>query len=322
MGYSMDHTVIKKVKRNFEFLFQELDRLALPPLNGKEFLEIGCGEGFFSGFAWFEGAASVLGLDSSEDKLEIARSMFPFCTFRRWTGNFAKIISEKAGFDIILCTELLSYDNLRSLLPVLMHKLKRDGTLVAKFVKNEIETFPWHYIYRDMGACDEAKDSVHIYHVSHRAPYAILLMGESGSGKTTAAKHLFSGIHVIHGDSLMRDLAGIQPGSLKESYPYLNDICFGDKDRMSVGGIMIQIFNSAAGKQYACIVAELAAGKDFVYEGVIHKNFQHIFVKQLEILGYKVLMLDTQLPENSPNFLFRHAKDESRKYCLYLNALE
>lgn len=118
----------------------------------------------------------------------------------------------------------------------------------------------------------------------------------------------------------MMQLAALPPNSLKDKYPHLDEICSGPDHKLAVGGIMIQIFNSAAGKQYACLVAELAGGKDFVYDGIINKNFQHVFIKQLEALGYQVLKLDTPPPPDSPNELFKMARSESRKFQLYLEA--
>ncbi|MDE7241406.1 hypothetical protein, partial [Desulfovibrio sp.] len=146
--------------------------------------------------------------------------------------------------------------------------------------------------------------------------------GDSASGKSTAARKVFAGLPVIHGDSLLTRIAALPSGSLRENFPLLDDICTGGDSAMSVGGIMIQIFNSAAGKQYARLVAEIAGGKDFVYDGVIHKNFQHVFMKQLEMLGYAVLSLETPAPENAPRELFRQAREEGRKYRLFLESRE
>lgn len=59
-------------------------------------------------------------------------------------------------------------------------------------------------------------------------------MGESGSGKTTVANHLFPNLPVIHGDSLMIQLAEMPVDARKNQYPYLNAICQGEANKMTV----------------------------------------------------------------------------------------
>lgn len=313
--------------QNMNRMEAELQTLALPPFAGKSFLEIGCSKGLFCGFAWFEGATGIMGLDNDETALEKARIAFPACKFARFSGNFARILSQKDGFDVILCSALPAGMTINNLLPLMLKKLNRSGTIILKAPKNYFSVMTdceVAFVYKDMGeSISDSTDGVlmHVFHIKNKEPYAILLMGESGSGKTTIARTLFPDLPIISGDDLMRKLANLPEGSLASKYPYLNDICNGGKNNLTVGGIMIQIFNSAAGKQYACMVAELAAGNDFVYEGVIHSNFRHVFVTQLERLGYKVLSIDIPDPANSPNELFKAAKRESRKYRIYLEAI-
>lgn len=329
-------------------LGEELVRLALPPLTGTSFLEIGCREGFFCGFAWFEGARNIIGLGTEGRALMHARERFPFCRFSSVAGNLAKVLTREGGFDVILCSALPRPVDMPSLLPLLMTGLTRTGVLILKQPMKEVPavagmslleaarclrgpqpadpamvTALEPYVYKVMGESavpGEDGTSQCIVHVRHKAPYAILLLGEPGSGKTTITRKVFGGFPVIHGDSLLSRMATLPPGSLRESYPQLDAICAGPQNTMGVGGIMIQIFNSAAGKQYARLVAELAGGKDFVYEGVIHKNFRHVFMRQLEMLGYAVVALDTPAPENTPRDLFRKAREEERKYRLYLES--
>lgn len=344
-----DAASAKEREHERDLLREELLRLALPPLADASFLEIGCGTGFFCGFAWFEGAQRVLGLDAEEKGLARARARFPHCSFRPVAGNLAKVLAGDAGFDVILCSSVPASLEMASFLPLLMAALKPRGTLILKVAMTEqkigegtslargayapLAPLPVEsgmaaaldaYVFKDMGESvftGTHGGKTHILHVRNRSPYAILLMGDSGSGKTTVARKLFAGVPVIHGDTLLRQIAELPPGTLRESHPQLNDICAGRQNTLSVGGIMIQIFNSAAGKQYARLVAEIAGGNDFVYEGVIHRNFQHVFIKQLEMLGYAVLTVDTPAPENAPRQLFDHARKEERKYGLYLESL-
>lgn len=331
-------------------LEEELLRLALPPLADTAFLELGCADGFYCGFAWFEGAREILGVDADEQALAQARARFPHCRFSGLAGNLAKVLTRRGVFDVILCSSLPPSVDVAAILPLLMAALARKGTLVLKTAVKEtpgpaartlaeaayrtgaqlpaesgLAAALEPYVYKDMGESvftDARGRKKHILHVRNRAPYAILLMGDSASGKSTVARKLFAGLPVIHGDPLLTQIAALPPGSLAESYPLLDDLCSGGQSTMSGGRMMIQIFNSAAGKQYARLVAELAGGRDFVYEGVIHRNFQHVFRKQLEMLGYAVLTLDTPAPEIAPRDLFRQAREEARKYRLFLEGRE
>ena len=55
----------------------KLKALRLPDLAGKSFLDVGCNEGFFCGFARFLGAGRVVGVDHSEQFIARARVRFP-----------------------------------------------------------------------------------------------------------------------------------------------------------------------------------------------------------------------------------------------------
>lgn len=43
--------------------FAKLATLAMPPLSGLSFLDVGCNEGFFCGYALFDAAVRVVGID-------------------------------------------------------------------------------------------------------------------------------------------------------------------------------------------------------------------------------------------------------------------
>lgn len=120
-----------------DLLREELLRLALPPLAEASFLEIGCGTGFFCGFAWFEGAQRVLGLDAEEKGLARARTRFPHCSFRPLAGNLAKVLAGDAGFDVILCSSVPASLEMAAFLPLLMAALKPRGTLILKVPMTE-----------------------------------------------------------------------------------------------------------------------------------------------------------------------------------------
>ena len=231
--------------QNINYIEVELQTLALPPLAGKSFLEIGCSKGLLCGYAWFEGATQIIGLDNDETALEKARIAFPACKFARFFENFAKILSQKDGFDVILCSVLPAGMAINNLLPLLLKKLNRFGTIILKASENYFSVMAdceVLYVYKDRG--ESISDSnngevMHVFHIKNKYPYAILFMGESASGKTTIARTLFPDLPIISGDDLMRHLANMPKDSLASQYPYLNDICNCGKHNLTVGGIMI-----------------------------------------------------------------------------------
>ena len=59
----------------------KLKALMLPEMAGLRFLDVGCNEGFFCGFAAFQGARESVGIDHSQLFIGRARRRFPDCTF-------------------------------------------------------------------------------------------------------------------------------------------------------------------------------------------------------------------------------------------------
>ena len=111
----------------------KLKTLHLPELSGKSFFDVGCNEGFFCGFAHFQGATRVLGIDQSAAYLARARKRFPACEFREqdWTS----LPDER--FDVILLASALHYaEDQTALIGALVERLAEDGVLVLELARN------------------------------------------------------------------------------------------------------------------------------------------------------------------------------------------
>lgn len=110
----------------------KLSALSLPDLKGKTFLDIGCNEGFFCGFAVASGANSAVGVDFNEEAITRARNNFKKAKFVNtdW-DNFLE--SNQSKFDVILCSSALHYakDQGEMILSMLSH-LSSQGTLVLE----------------------------------------------------------------------------------------------------------------------------------------------------------------------------------------------
>lgn len=204
---------------------EKLKALRLPGLEGRAFLDVGCNEGFFCGFAHFQGARRAVGLDHSERFIARARARFPECEFHRQGWDRLP----DGPFDVILLASALHYaEDQPALVHELVNLLSADGTLVLelgiassrkaewKRVKRGIDErdFPSMPMLREMLAGYAWKwmgpsvlqdgDPVprHVVHISRRRPVAYLLMQPPGYGKSSLASGLFqrAGIALVSGD--------------------------------------------------------------------------------------------------------------------------
>ena len=108
---------------------EKLEALKLPDLTGRSFLDVGCNEGFFCGFAKFLGAQRSIGLDHSKLFIERARQRFPDCEFRHQGWEHLP----KGPFDVILLASALHYaEDQPGLVHRLVEKLLPDGVLVLE----------------------------------------------------------------------------------------------------------------------------------------------------------------------------------------------
>ena len=194
--------------------FNKLAALYLPDISGKTVLDVGCNLGFFCGYAAFQGAASVVGIDKNPEFIAQAKNFFPQCSFycQDWQ-------SLDGQYDIILFLSALHYaEDQKEILDFLMSHLTPNGLLVLELgiapgsedqfvaVKRSIDTrfFPTqtkfaamtqNYVYKCIGhSVQQAGDPIprFVYHLRHKLPTAILLMDEHYSGKSTIAEAFFN----------------------------------------------------------------------------------------------------------------------------------
>ncbi|MEK1947117.1 MAG: class I SAM-dependent methyltransferase, partial [Ensifer adhaerens] len=75
-------------------------RAALPDLQGKRVVDLGCGFGWFSRFAREQGAARVLGLDLSENMIARARRDTPDPAIEYGIADLDHLALETGTFDV------------------------------------------------------------------------------------------------------------------------------------------------------------------------------------------------------------------------------
>lgn len=206
-------------------LEEKLIALRLPELTNKRFLDIGCNEGFFCGYALFDGAKEVVGIDYSQEAISRAKLRFPQAQFHCQSWETLP----EGKFDVITFLSAIHYaDDQEALIHRLMEKLNPDGVLVLELsiapggkddfiqVKRAIDErwFPSRiklasmledYAWKVTGhSVNQDGDPLqrHVVHVRHYRPYVYLLLGKPGTGKTTITRRLFAETNVktISGD--------------------------------------------------------------------------------------------------------------------------
>ena len=330
----------------------KLASLLLPPLAGKSFLDVGCNEGFFCGYASFEAAQKVVGIDKDENAIKNARERFPACDFRRgdWE-ELDSILEPDEKFDVILMISAIHYsrDQNRTI-SELMQRLKPDGKLILEIgvidspgdikanpvnpgwyeVQRSIDSrlFPDHkgissllepYAYKHGGkSVMQIGDPVprHIYHIQNKKPVALVLSGAPASGKSTLAKILSQAFNVVKGDELLCKIS-----ARHEDYGKLGEL-ISDIDYQRIDLAIMNICQNNLLADFVDIIMEQAHGDNFVYDGFIPKGYGDIFTESLESKGYIVNKIVTKAPDISLNAASKRSRVEARKYQMFLSALE
>ena len=112
-SYHLESNPVKK-------LSDSLVEKWMPELNGKSFLDAGCGTGKFCALAEKHGASEILGLDLSPAMIEIAKKQCPSALFL--CADIFNASIKKENFDVIICALVLGH--LESLSPALNNLLK------------------------------------------------------------------------------------------------------------------------------------------------------------------------------------------------------
>lgn len=286
---------------------EKLKALKLPDLAGRSFLDVGCNEGFFCGFASFQGASRSVGIDSSRPFIERAGRRFPKCEFHQQSWE-----ELPAGpFDVILLASALHYaDDQAALLHRLVERLAPDGLLVLELGIASSEKSEWMRIKRGideryfpsmpklreilvdcawkwMGrSVSQDGDPVgrHVIHISRRRPVAYLLMQPPGYGKSSIASRLFvpAGVPVISGD---QQISRVAEGKLAAS-DRLSAIVKRDYSPFRLDEVIRQIFDRGLGGDLVDLWVAQGGEEDFALDAYVPPE-RHASVEQAFIaLGY------------------------------------
>lgn len=285
----------------------KLKALCLPALAGRNFLDVGCNEGFFCGFANFAGAARSVGIDYSADFIYRAKTRFPQCEFYHQTWDHLP----DGYFDVILLASALHYaDDQPALIKSLVEHLAPDGLLVLEIgvvssplaewvkvkrgideryfptmpqLKRTLADFAWKWMGKSI---NQDGDPVprHVIHVSRRRPVAYLLMQPPAYGKSSLALRLFppAAVPIVSGDQIIQDIA---QGRLSAS-ERLRTIITEEFDPFAIDKLVQRIFEKKLGKDLVKAWLGSVGHGDFAMDGFVPLKHHPEVAEQLAEAGY------------------------------------
>lgn len=321
----------------------KLTALKLPDLDGLRFLDVGCNEGFFCGFAKFQSAKRVVGIDQSRGFIDRARSRFPDCEFYQQTWDDLP----EGEFDVILLASALHYaDDQAALVNRLVERLSANGVLVLELgivSKKENEWvkvnrgidqryFPTMakltevlapYAWKWMGpSVSQSGDPVarHVVHISRRRPVAYLLLQPPGYGKSTISARLFSpaGVPVVSGD---QQISLIAQGK-KQVSPVLHEAIIRDYSPFRLDQAVQRVFDQGAGAELIslCAGSESSVG-DLALDMYVPVEHHGAVEKAFSEQGYLPVLMLWDRVGASPTT--EQAQEErARAYNLSMQALD
>ena len=292
---------------------EKLQALCLPSLRGKRFLDVGCNEGFFCGYAAWDGAARSVGIDRNADSIARARQRFPNCEFHQQSWDHLP----EGSFDVILLASALHYaKDQPALVNALMGSVAPDGVLVLElgvhpseknewvWVKRGIDERPFatmqklremlrHYAWKHVGpSVHQAGDPVPraVVHVRHRRRIAYLLMEPSGYGKSTIARGLFRPalVPIVGGDRL---IDWIVQDRVSADPTLVAAVRQKDYHRARIDVVMRRIFDAGLLDAYIDVVLRHAGPGDFALDAYIPSEHHAAVTRRLAEKGYTPVRL-------------------------------
>jgi SAM-dependent methyltransferase len=270
----------------------KLDRLQLPDrLDSKRVLDIGCNEGYFSALAHDRGAREVIGIDFVGSNIEFAKQRYarPGVTFLH--QGWSKL--PDGPFDLVLWTSAMHYELDPAAVAKAVHeRLSPDGLFVVEcgvvntpgreFVPvPRIADSRWYpsleyletrilagFSVRKVAQAEIANGDYvprSVFHCRKSRPTVILIRGNSGDGKTTAASRLrASASKLVALDMLVSRL-----GVSKHPHGKLEEFLIAQYNPRDLGSLYRAIDTAELTLDYAKLLASAVAATDelVLFEG-------------------------------------------------------
>lgn len=315
--------------------------LELPRLEGKSVLDAGCSTGFFCGFAKFQGAARVTGVDIDEESLRLAREWFPSCQFLQM--DWDSLGDEK--YDVILFLDGLQYAaEPQAMLDRLMGKLNPGGLLVLETgvvpcgddVFEEIaqaegsvrypswkklEAICSQYVYKYIApgvTPDGEAAGRHIYHVRRRLPAAVLFMDAPHSGKTNSSALFREDIKRISGDCLFYEIMHGKreaPEAIKE---IVREWTSGEA--LNCAAVIFKVCRNGLMDDLCEMIRKMTGGKNFILDMYVPARWRREMCDWWEVHGFFVVDVSLHKARTHPHEAETLNGEEScRSYLGYLS---
>lgn len=318
---------------------EKLRALCLPALGGKSFLDVGCNEGFFCGYARWDGASRSVGIDRNAASISRARQRFPDCEFLRQSWERLP----PGPFDVILLASALHYAaDQPALINALMAALAPGGTLVLEVGVHASEKSEWvkvkrgiderwfpshpklrevlrHFAWNVVGkSVMQRGDPVPrlVVHVRHRKPVAYLLMEPSGYGKSSLARGLFhpAGINVVGGDAVIHRVARGKLSADRE----LKEVICQDYSHRSINNATDRIFESGMGARFVDLMARQAGRGDFALDAYVPAAHHETVARAFAARGYMPVRLNWERLAR-PRISVTESDEKARAYLKALS---
>jgi SAM-dependent methyltransferase len=317
---------------------EKLKALRLPELKGKSFLDVGCNEGFFCGFAEYVGARRSVGIDHSKVFIDHARERFPGCEFyhQSWDHIPGK------PFDVILLASAIHYaEDQPALIRHLVEHLSEDGILVIELGIVSSPKADWFKIQRGIDeryfasmpmlgmilepyawkwlgpSVDQAGDPVkrHVIHVSRRKPLVYLLMMPPGYGKSSISTRAFASgmVPVVSGDGILLQMTK----SKDFGTPRLRKLVAETFTPFTIDQTVKAIFKDGLEADLVDAWIQASGGNDFAMEGYIPEKAQNKVRQELKRRGY----LPVELTWDQPGLLPMSSTEAERRAMDYFASL-
>lgn len=321
--------------------FEKLKALRLPSLGGKRFLDVGCNEGFFCGYALHAGATAAMGIDRSHEATVRARERFPAATFLCQSWDTLP----EGPFDVILLASALHYaSDQAALIHRLMEALSDDGVLVLELgiapsgkkewvsvarsiderlfpSRSQLQEVLAGYAWKIIGhSCEQAGDPIprYVVHIRKLRPAVFLLTSQPASGKSTLCRTAFanSSMPVVSGDTV---LGRIARGQLAAPQPLLQ-LVSASYDSTAIAQLTDKIFTAGLSETLFDIWCTTAGDGQFVLDAYLTDEQEVAFKNYLTERGYLPVTLSWQMDVSMANQL--DAQQRAEAYQRYLEQAE